>query len=125
MTLYAEGSLTTIKVNIIVLDLGSLPMVTHRMVVPRGEAESPVNPIRAEVIGARSLLVKLSFWKASKYRTLIELPMSTIILLTQALAILTKITRASSWLGCSASPIGKVISGPSYCRGCFSTIARM
>ena len=54
MTLYAEGSPTTMKVTITVLDLGSSPMVTGKVVVPRGEIESPVNPVRVEAIRARS-----------------------------------------------------------------------
>ncbi|RZS25870.1 hypothetical protein BHM03_00059134 [Ensete ventricosum] len=48
--MYADGSMTTMKVIIMVLDLGSSQMVTDRMVVPRGEMESSTNLVRAEDI---------------------------------------------------------------------------
>lgn len=70
------------KVTIIVLDVGSSSMVTGKVLVSRGEIESLVNLVRVEAIETRSFLAKPSFWKASRYKTLAELPMSTIILLT-------------------------------------------
>ncbi|RWW63603.1 hypothetical protein BHE74_00029204 [Ensete ventricosum] len=47
--------------------------------------ESPVNPMNIEAMGTRSFYASPSFWKASKYRMLVELPISTIILFTRAL----------------------------------------
>ncbi|RWW73194.1 hypothetical protein BHE74_00018964 [Ensete ventricosum] len=43
--------------------------------VLRGEMESPVNTVREEVMGIRSLFVRLSFWKALRYKMLVELSM--------------------------------------------------
>ncbi|RRT78273.1 hypothetical protein B296_00009091 [Ensete ventricosum] len=76
--------------------MGSSPMVTDRVVVPRGEMESLVNSIKAEAIRVRSL-IRLSFWKASRYSTLAKLSMSIITLFTRMLDILTEITKVSSW----------------------------
>ncbi|RZR85974.1 hypothetical protein BHM03_00013066 [Ensete ventricosum] len=76
--------------------MGSSPMATDRVVVPRGEMESLVNSIKAEAIRVRSL-IRLSFWKASRYSTLAKLSMSIITLFTRMLAILTEITKVSSW----------------------------
>ncbi|RRT77563.1 hypothetical protein B296_00014752 [Ensete ventricosum] len=52
MALYTDGSTTTMNGFISVSDLGSSPIVTGKVVVPRGEMESPVNPV--DVIGTRS-----------------------------------------------------------------------
>ncbi|CAL9071649.1 unnamed protein product [Musa textilis] len=49
------------NVTITVLDLGSSPRVTGRMVVSRGEMESPVNLVSTKSIDARSSLGKSSF----------------------------------------------------------------
>ncbi|RWW63811.1 hypothetical protein BHE74_00028991 [Ensete ventricosum] len=51
MTLYAKGSLTTMIDTINVFDLGSSPMVTGRVVILKGEVESPMNPVSVDVIG--------------------------------------------------------------------------
>lgn len=124
MTLYAEGGLTTMKVTMTILDLGSSAMVIDKVVVPRGEMESLVNPMRVEAMGVRSFSIMPSFWKASRYRTSTKLPISTIILLTWVLAILIEITKASSWSGYLASLARKVISGSSLYLGHFSMVAR-
>ncbi|RWV91107.1 hypothetical protein GW17_00046636 [Ensete ventricosum] len=58
--------------------------------------ESPVNPVRVELTDDKSIMVNPSFWKASKYRTLIELLVSIITLLIWALAMWTATTRALS-----------------------------
>ena len=95
MTMYAKGSSTTMKVTMTVLDFSSSPKVTGRMLVLRGEMESPINPVSADSISVRSSLVKPSFRKVAKHRTLAELLVSTMILLTQALAIMAEITNTS------------------------------
>ncbi|RRT57169.1 hypothetical protein B296_00027662 [Ensete ventricosum] len=43
MTLYAEGSATTMNDTNNVFDLDSSPTVTERTIIPAGEIESPVN----------------------------------------------------------------------------------
>ncbi|RWW78650.1 hypothetical protein BHE74_00013118 [Ensete ventricosum] len=48
--------------------------MTDRMVALREEIESPVKPVRVEAIEARSFLVRLSFYKASRYSISVELP---------------------------------------------------
>ncbi|RWW19750.1 hypothetical protein GW17_00016172 [Ensete ventricosum] len=61
--LYAEGSLATIKVTIIILDLRSFMMVTGRVVVSRGEMESPAYPARDEVMG---VIRKRILWRSEE-----------------------------------------------------------
>ena len=46
MILYVEGSLTIMKITMTILDLGFSPMVIDNVVVPRGETESSMNPMR-------------------------------------------------------------------------------
>ncbi|RWW07545.1 hypothetical protein BHE74_00000469 [Ensete ventricosum] len=94
-----------------VFDWGSCPRVTGRMVVSRGVIESPVNPMRVELIGDRSTVISLSFLKALRYKTSTELPVLTMTLFTCALVMLTENTNASSWSGYIASPVSKAISG--------------
>ncbi|RWW56922.1 hypothetical protein BHE74_00036324 [Ensete ventricosum] len=43
----------------------SFSRVTGRTIVLRGEIKSHVNPVRVELIGDRSAVVNLSFWKVS------------------------------------------------------------
>ncbi|RRT80765.1 hypothetical protein B296_00003239 [Ensete ventricosum] len=94
-----------------VFNWGSCPRVTGRMVVSRGVIESPVNPMRVELIGDRSTMISLSFLKALRYKTSTELPVLTMTLFTCALVMLTENTNASSWSGYIASPVSKAISG--------------
>ncbi|RRT47342.1 hypothetical protein B296_00052210 [Ensete ventricosum] len=54
ITLYTEGSSTTIKGTMKVLVLGSSPKVMGRVVMPTGVITSPVNPVKVEVMGMRS-----------------------------------------------------------------------
>ncbi|RWW00178.1 hypothetical protein BHE74_00030336 [Ensete ventricosum] len=74
ITLYAEGSSTTMKGNMRVLvhirdgnregnheGLGSPPKVTGRVATPTGAITSPVNPVKVEVMVIRSLLIIPSF----------------------------------------------------------------
>ncbi|RWW01367.1 hypothetical protein GW17_00035598 [Ensete ventricosum] len=89
-----------------VLDLSSSPLVYGRVVVPRGEIKSPVNRVRVETIGVRSFSTRSSFWKALKYKMLVELLVSTIILFTQALVILAEIPKALSWSGTVEGHLG-------------------
>ncbi|RZR81352.1 hypothetical protein BHM03_00007549 [Ensete ventricosum] len=59
IALYAEGSLTTMNEYISILDLGSSPTVTKRVVMPREEMESPIILVRVEVtIGLGAAPVK-------------------------------------------------------------------
>lgn len=124
MILYAEGSLTTVKVTMTVLDLGPSLMVIGKVVVPRGEMDSPINSVRVEAMGVRAFSIRPSFWKASRYRTLANLPVSIVILLTRVLAILTEIINTSSWSRYSISTTQKVISSSSLYLGHFSMSAR-
>ncbi|RWW43342.1 hypothetical protein BHE74_00051010 [Ensete ventricosum] len=72
-------------------------MVNERVVMPRGEMKSPMDHVRVDVIRTRSLSVMLSFWKVSRYKMSVELPVSTVIPFTLAFVIHVKITKASSW----------------------------
>ncbi|RZS23939.1 hypothetical protein BHM03_00056949 [Ensete ventricosum] len=72
-------------------------MVNERVVMPRGEMKSPMDHVRVDVIRTRSLSVRLSFWKVSRYKMSVELPVSIVILFTLAFVIHVKITKASSW----------------------------
>ncbi|RRT40263.1 hypothetical protein B296_00057785 [Ensete ventricosum] len=58
MALYAEGSAITMNDTNSVFDLGSSPTVTGRAVVPAGETESPVNPVRRRGLGKRRPLLR-------------------------------------------------------------------
>ncbi|RWW06571.1 hypothetical protein GW17_00030091 [Ensete ventricosum] len=57
ITVYAEGSSTTMKETIRVLVLGSSLKVIGRVTTPEGAVASWVNPVKVEVMGVRSLLV--------------------------------------------------------------------
>ncbi|RRT68168.1 hypothetical protein B296_00029338 [Ensete ventricosum] len=50
MALYADGSLTIMNDTINIFYLGSSFTVTGRVIVPRGEMESPVNLVNVDVI---------------------------------------------------------------------------
>ncbi|RWW80555.1 hypothetical protein BHE74_00011085 [Ensete ventricosum] len=49
--LYAEGSPTTMNDTISIFDLGSSPTMIGRVVVPTGEMESPINPVKYDATG--------------------------------------------------------------------------
>ncbi|CAL9083606.1 unnamed protein product, partial [Musa textilis] len=70
------------NVTMTILVVDSSLIVTRREVVPRGETESPVNPMSADVIGVRSPSVRSSFLMASIYNMMAELPMLIITLFT-------------------------------------------
>ncbi|RWW07850.1 hypothetical protein GW17_00028753 [Ensete ventricosum] len=81
--------------TISVLVRGSSPSVARRVVVPRGEMESPVNLVNEDVNGIKFWSIRPSFWKASKYKMSAKLPVSIIIRLTRTLAMRMVITRVS------------------------------
>ncbi|RWW06107.1 hypothetical protein GW17_00030583 [Ensete ventricosum] len=120
ITLYVDRSPTTMNDTIIVLDFGSSPNMIGIVVAPKGETESPVNPVKIDVKEIRSLSVSPNFWKASRYMSA-ELPVSIMTLVTQAFAIRVKITRASSWSRYSSFPDPKVMSRSSSCFGLLPT----
>ncbi|RRT78407.1 hypothetical protein B296_00020734 [Ensete ventricosum] len=53
LALYVEGSLITMNDTINIFDLGSFPMVTKRVIITKGEMESPMNPVSVDVTGRR------------------------------------------------------------------------
>lgn len=61
MTLYAEEISTTMNLVITILKLGSSLNMTYRLIVPKGEIESLVNPINEKAIGVRLLVENMSF----------------------------------------------------------------
>ncbi|RWV82647.1 hypothetical protein GW17_00055833 [Ensete ventricosum] len=124
ITLYAKGSLTTMKGIINVLVLSSSPKVMGKVAMPIGVIASLVNPTKFKVMGARSLLVIPSFWKASNYSMSVEFLVSFMMRLTRAFAIRAEITRASSWSKYYSSPDSKVISGSHCILGLFGTLVR-
>ncbi|RWW48330.1 hypothetical protein BHE74_00045601 [Ensete ventricosum] len=54
ITLYAEGSSTTMKGTMRVLLLGSLSKVIERVAMPTGVMTSLMNPVKVKVMGVRS-----------------------------------------------------------------------
>ncbi|RRT83554.1 hypothetical protein B296_00004244 [Ensete ventricosum] len=122
IALYTDGSPTTTNEITSVFDLGSSPTMIGRVVVLRGEMESPMNLVNAYVMETRSLSVNPNFLKALRYKMSVELLVSTMILLTRVFAIRAEITKVSSWSRYSSFPDQKVISGSRSCLGLFSTI---
>ncbi|RZS27804.1 hypothetical protein BHM03_00061331 [Ensete ventricosum] len=74
ITLYANGNSSIMNGTINVFDFGSSPIVTGRVIVPRGELEFHVNSVNAYVMGTRSLSVMPKFCKASRYKMSTEIP---------------------------------------------------
>ncbi|RZR72690.1 hypothetical protein BHM03_00015893 [Ensete ventricosum] len=68
IALYVDERSTTIKTTISILVHGYSPIVIGKIIVPRGEIESPINPVNMDVSGVKSYLVRPSFLKASKYK---------------------------------------------------------
>ncbi|RWW71432.1 hypothetical protein BHE74_00020831 [Ensete ventricosum] len=93
IALYTDGTLTTMNEIISAFDLSSSLIMTGRVVMPKGEMESPVNPVIADIIEIRSLSVSPNFLKTSRYKMLVELPVSIMILFTPAFAIRVEIMR--------------------------------
>ncbi|RZR74878.1 hypothetical protein BHM03_00045321 [Ensete ventricosum] len=106
-----------------VLVLGSSLKVTERVATPIGVIASPVNPVRVEVMGARSRLVIPSLWKASMYNMSAKLPVSIMMHLTQAFAmravwVFALGVEGESWITLGSRPLLNFRAGICLpCRG--------
>ena len=66
MALYVEEKSTITNLAGSILDRGSLPKVTSKVIMLEGEMRSPINPNNMDNIGERSLIANSSFRKASR-----------------------------------------------------------